>query len=81
MALDINNASVEEIAALPGVGMELAETIVEFRDERGGFSSLDELRDIPRCDEQMVMRLREAGVNLGAAIETEGSAETGSGSL
>ena len=70
--MDINNASVEEIAALPGVGMDLAEIIVEYRDERGGFSALEELEDVPGCDSQLVMRLRMEGVTAGA-LETEGS--------
>ncbi len=76
MALDINSASVEELAALPGVGMDLAETIIEYRDERGGFTALEEIEEISGLDEQTTMRLREAGVNLGSAVETEGSSDT-----
>ncbi len=75
MALDINNASVEELAALPGVGMDLAELIIEYRDERGGFTALEEIEDVPGCNEQTTMRLREAGVNLGSAIETGGNGD------
>ena len=66
MGLDINSASVEEIAELPGVGMDLAELIVEYRDERGGFSTLEALKDGPGCSEEMVERLRMEGVTAEA---------------
>jgi competence protein ComEA len=75
MALDINNASAAELAEVEGVGPALAQRIIDYRDEIGGFASLDEVADIPGCDEELVMRLREAGVNLGAAAETEGSSD------
>lgn len=73
MAVDINNATAEELSAGATIDLELAQRIIDYRDEAGGFTSLDELADIPGCDEMMVMHLRDAGVNLGAAAETEGT--------
>lgn len=75
MALDINYATAEELAAATGLNIEVAQTILDYRDERGGFNSLDEIEKIPGCDEQTTMRLRDSGVNLGAAVEAEGSGE------
>ena len=72
MALDINVASAEELARLPGVGPELAEGIVEYRDENGGLGSLDDLRDIPGCTLETIARLEEAGVVVGSGAETGG---------
>lgn len=74
MAIDINYASAEEIAELGGISHELAEQIVAYRDESGGFTSLEELAEIPGCDEQLVLRLREAGANVGAAADIDGAA-------
>jgi hypothetical protein len=40
--IDLNTASVDDIAALPGVGVATAHRIVEERQRRGGFGSVDE---------------------------------------
>ena len=42
----INQAGKEEIMALPGIGEVLAERIIAFRDEHGGFSSPEELLNV-----------------------------------
>jgi competence protein ComEA len=44
--LDINHATVEQIARLPGVGPSLARRIVDERDRIGRFDSPDGLRGI-----------------------------------
>ncbi len=41
--LDVNTASAEDFAKLPGVDMELGEKIVAFREEIGGFVNTLEL--------------------------------------
>ncbi len=41
--IDVNHASAEELTALPGVGPVLAAAIVDYREEHGPFSSLEEL--------------------------------------
>jgi len=45
-ALDLNSASADDLADLPGLGPELAERIVAFRDLNGPFTSVDELADV-----------------------------------
>ena len=44
--LDLNAASAAELAALPGIGDELARRLVRYRDVNGPFASLDELADV-----------------------------------
>jgi len=44
--LDLNSATAEELAALPGLGPELAERIVDYREVNGPFVSVDELADV-----------------------------------
>ena len=41
--IPINQAGKEELMALPGIGEVLADRIIAFRDEHGGFSSPEEL--------------------------------------
>ena len=45
--LDLNRASADDLSQLPGVGPQLARTIVEERKRRGGFKSWDELDAVP----------------------------------
>lgn len=71
--IDINTATQEELAALPGVGPDLAVDIVAYRNESGPFSSLDDIANIPGCSEETVMRLREAGVDVVAYAQDDGS--------
>jgi len=56
--VNINTASVEELQILPGVGEKRAEQIVEMRKERGGFESIDELKDVKGIGDSMLDRLR-----------------------
>ncbi|WP_082119487.1 ComEA family DNA-binding protein [Saccharothrix sp. ST-888] len=44
--LSLNQATIEQLDALPGVGPTLAERIVHFRQEHGGFRSVDQLRQV-----------------------------------
>jgi competence protein ComEA len=41
--IDLNRASEEELAVIPGVGPKLAKAIVEARTRLGGFKSWDEV--------------------------------------
>jgi competence ComEA-like helix-hairpin-helix protein len=57
--LDLNHASVEEIARLPGVGPSLARRIIEERERRGRFDSPDGLRSVLGLGPRKLAALRE----------------------
>ena len=44
--ININSASATELEALSGIGEVLAATIVEYRDQNGPFTSVDDLMDV-----------------------------------
>lgn len=44
--IDINSAGPDELAALPGIGDELARRIVDHRNENGPFSRPEELLNV-----------------------------------
>lgn len=44
--VDINTATVDQLDALPGVGPVLAQRIVDYRTQHGGFDSVSQLRDV-----------------------------------
>lgn len=44
--VDLNAATAEQLDGLPGVGPVLAQRIVDYRTQHGGFRSVAELRDV-----------------------------------
>ena len=44
--LDLNAATAEELAELPGIGEELARRIVEYRTENGPFETAEEIMEV-----------------------------------
>jgi competence protein ComEA len=44
--LDLNAATSEEMQRLPGVGPVLAQRIIDFRTQQGGFRTVAELRQV-----------------------------------
>ena len=47
LRVDINTADVEELDELPEVGPSTAESIVQYRQTNGQFSTVEELEEIP----------------------------------
>jgi competence protein ComEA len=56
--LDLNHARLEELMALPGIGEKLAQRVVAYRQSRGGFRNVDELRRVRGIGEKRMERLR-----------------------
>lgn len=56
--VDVNAATADELAALPGIGPALARRIVRWRAEHGRFRSVDALADVPGIGPATVERLR-----------------------
>ena len=44
--IDINTASVEELCRLKGIGEKRAGDIIAYREEHGGFSSVEEIMNV-----------------------------------
>lgn len=62
MRIDVNRATAAELAVLPGVGPRLAERIVEDRERRGLFASLDDLQRVSGIGPATLERLRPYAV-------------------
>ena len=57
--INLNNATVEELAKVPGLNKELAETIIEAREENGEFVDMEELLDIEGIDDKLLDQLKK----------------------
>ena len=57
--LNLNTATLEQLDTLDGIGPSLAQAILDFREENGGFGSVDELAQVPGIGEKRMASLRE----------------------
>lgn len=57
LPLDVNRAEADDLAFVPGIGESTAAAIVLLRKERGGFSSLEELRAVPGIKEKKLAKI------------------------
>jgi len=58
--LSLASATVEQLDQLDGIGPTLAKRIVQYREEKGGFRSVDGLREVEGIGEKRFAALREA---------------------
>jgi competence protein ComEA len=57
--VNLNTATAEELGTLDGVGPATAQKILVYRQEHGGFGSVDELDQVPGIGEKRLAALRE----------------------
>ena len=58
--VSLATATLEQLDAIDGIGPTLAKRILEYRDQHGGFRSVDELRQVDGIGEKRFESLREA---------------------
>ena len=58
--LSLASATVDQLDQLDGIGPTLAKRIVQYREEKGGFRSVDGLREVEGIGEKRFAALREA---------------------
>ena len=56
--VDLNQSSVEELQALPGIGPVLAERIRQYRRDKGNFTSIEEITKVRGIGAKRFARLR-----------------------
>lgn len=57
--VNINTASSERLQELPGIGPVLAQRIIEYRERRGDFSSVEQLLDVSGIGDVTLKGLRD----------------------
>lgn len=56
--VSLNSATVDQLDTLPGVGPVLAQHIIDYRTQHGGFRSVDELREVNGIGDRRFADLR-----------------------
>ncbi len=57
--LNLNTATSEQLQELDGIGPGLAEKIIAFREEQGGFGAVKDLGEVPGIGEKRLAALEE----------------------
>ena len=58
-ALNVNQASVDELVTLTGIGPVYAERIVEYREEQGRFESVQDLTEVQGIGDKTVAAIKD----------------------
>ena len=57
--ININTASKEQLMTLPGIGESRAESIIAYREENGGFSSIEDIMNVSGIKEAAFKKIKE----------------------
>ncbi len=57
--ININQASLDELMTLPGIGEGIGQSIIDYRTENGNFSSLEDLKKVDRIGERTYDKLKD----------------------
>ena len=61
-SVNLNTADSAALETLPRIGPETAKKIIDYRDEHGPFTSLDQLLEVPGIGQKTLDGLRDAAV-------------------
>ena len=57
--MNLNTAGKELLTTLPGIGDAKADAILQYREENGGFSSIEEIMQIEGIKEKVFEKIRD----------------------
>jgi len=56
--VNLNSATLDQLATLPGIGPKVAERILEYRTKNGGFKKIEELMNVKGIGEKSFLKIK-----------------------
>jgi len=56
--LNLNSATLDQLATLPGIGPKVAERILEYRTKNGDFKKIEELMNVKGIGEKSFLKIK-----------------------
>ena len=69
--VDLNAATLEDLDGLEGIGPVLAQRIIDYRKEYGGFTNIEELKKVKGIGEALFQKLHDKIMVKISPYETE----------
>lgn len=57
--ININNATIDDLQNIPGIGKSKAEKIISYRNENGPFKSIEDIKNVSGIGDSMYEKIRE----------------------
>ncbi len=57
--ININEASMQELTKLSGIGPVVAQNIIDFREANGQFKSLEDIKNVPRIGQVTLEKIKD----------------------
>lgn len=68
--IDINSATIEELMSLEQIGKVRAKEIIDYREENGGFYSVEEILSIDKIPQSVYLKIKDK-ITLGVYNDNE----------
>jgi competence protein ComEA len=56
--VNLNTATAEQLATIPGVGPKMAERILDYRTKNGGFKKVEDLMNVSGVGEKSFLKMK-----------------------
>ena len=58
-SINLNSAGLDELVSLPGIGTSTAEKIIEYRNEKGKFKSVQQIMNVKGIGEKKFQKIKD----------------------
>jgi comEA protein len=56
--INLNTATMDQLATIPGIGVKTAERIIEYRQKNGGFKKIEDLMNVNGVGEKSFLKMK-----------------------